>query len=59
VLRVLAWYETGDDVNLMLVNLATYMGHEHFQNTVYYLEAGALILEKGSDGFALGGGADD
>jgi len=59
VSRVLAWYESGEDVNLLLAQLATYMGHTKFRDTVYYLDAGAMILEKGSHTFVSGGGSND
>ena len=55
VSRILAWYEEGVDVNLMLAQLATYMGHKKFAHTIYYLEAGTKILEKVSESFVLGG----
>jgi len=48
VKRVLAWYDAGEDVQLRLPELATYMGHAHFENTVYYLTAGSELMNKAS-----------
>lgn len=44
VKRVLEWYRAGEDVQARLPELATYMGHVHFESTTYYLTAGAEIM---------------
>lgn len=46
VRRVLAWYEEGKDVQNQLLKLSTYMGHIHFEDTVYYLKAGDELMAK-------------
>ena len=42
--RVLEWYHSDEDVQAKLSELATYMGHAHFEDTTYYLTAGAEIM---------------
>lgn len=54
VRRVLAWYEAGEDVQAKLPLLATYMGHVHFEDTTYYLTAGAELIEKAAGRFESG-----
>jgi integrase len=44
VKRLVAWYRDGLDVQEMLPQLATYMGHVHYRNTAYYLTATAELL---------------
>jgi hypothetical protein len=39
----------------MLPLLSTFMGHAHFEDTTYYLSAGAELLAKGSSRFIKGG----
>jgi integrase len=51
VRRILAWYEAGVDVQTKLPLLATYMGHAHFEDTAYYLEAGGELLAKAAEHF--------
>ena len=54
--RMLAWYEEGLDFRDMLPVLSTYMGHAHFEDTVYYLNASAALMAKGAKSFRFGGG---
>jgi site-specific recombinase XerD len=59
--RLLAWYEEGADVHDMLQILSTYMGHAHFEDTTYYLNASAELMAKGASAFTFnvrGGGKD-
>jgi integrase len=51
VRRILAWYEAGVDVQAKLPLLATYMGHAHFEDTAYYLDAGGELLTKAAEHF--------
>jgi integrase len=44
VRRLVAWYREGKDVQAMLPQLATYMGHVDYSNTAYYLTATAELL---------------
>ena len=59
--RLLAWYEEGANVHDMLQILSTYMGHAHFEDTTYYLNASAELMAKGASAFTFngrGGGKD-
>ncbi len=49
--RVANWYDEGVDINSKLPLLATYMGHSHFEDTTYYLMAGAEIMARGASRF--------
>lgn len=53
--RVATWYDMGLDIHQMLPLLSTYMGHTHFEDTTYYLSAGAELLAKGAARFVKGG----
>lgn len=53
--RVATWYDKGLDIHQMLPLLSTYMGHAHFEDTTYYLSAGAELLAKGAARFVKGG----
>ncbi len=53
--RLAAWYDTGLDIHQMLPVLSTYMGHAHFVDTAYYLEAGAELLARATLQFQRGG----
>lgn len=44
VTRLVTWYKTGLDVQALLPALATYMGHVHYSDTAYYLQATAELL---------------
>ncbi len=55
VRRVSVWYDMGLDIHQMLPLLSTYMGHAHFEDTTYYLSAGAELLAKGAIRFVKGG----
>lgn len=49
--RVAAWYDEGADIHAKLPLLATYMGHAHFEDTTYYLMAGAELMARGASRF--------
>lgn len=53
--RVSLWYDMGLDIHQMLPLLSTYLGHAHFEDTTYYLEAGAELLAKGASRFTKDG----
>lgn len=53
--RMLKWYEEGSDFHDQLPVLSTYMGHAHFEDTTYYLNASAELMAKGSKSFQFGG----
>ena len=46
VLRLLAWYRDGQDVNARLPWLATYMGHVDVHSTQVYLRATPELIEQ-------------
>lgn len=46
VQRLLAWYRDGQDVNIRLPWLATYMGHVDIRSTQVYLHATAELFEQ-------------
>lgn len=41
--RLLAWYQDGDDINVRLPALATYMGHVNISSTLIYLQPTAEL----------------
>jgi integrase/recombinase XerD len=49
--RVIAWYQTGADVNLMLPKLSTYLGHFQLSYTQHYLTMTLELLHKASTRF--------
>lgn len=51
VRRVLSWYDANDDIQAQLPALSTYMGHAHFEDTTYYLTAGAELMARASGRF--------
>lgn len=56
--RLLAWYQSGADVQRMLPQLATYLGHIHITGTQRYLTLTPQLLQQASQRFeryALGG----
>jgi len=53
--RLAKWYEEGADIHQMLPLLATYMGHAHYEDTVYYLTVCAELMAKGSARFTKEG----
>ncbi|MBC8277276.1 MAG: tyrosine-type recombinase/integrase [FCB group bacterium] len=55
VKRVVEWYKAGEDVQAKLSELATFMGHAHFEATTYYLTAGAEIMSLASQRFEKSG----
>ncbi|HBU11877.1 MAG TPA: hypothetical protein DEB31_03880 [Clostridiales bacterium] len=54
--RLLKWYEENCDYHALLPVLSTYMGHAHFEDTIYYLNASAELMAKGAQRFKFGGG---
>lgn len=53
VRRIAAWYDEGVDIQEKLPLLSTYMGHAHFEDTTYYLNAGAELLARGAKRFQM------
>lgn len=51
VRRLLAWYRDGEDINVRLAWLATYMGHVGIHSTQVYLHSTAELLEQVNDRF--------
>lgn len=51
VRRVLSWYDANEDIQARLPELSTYMGHAHFEDTTYYLTAGAELMDRASGRF--------
>jgi len=49
--RLLAWYQDGQNVNVRLPSLATYMGHVDVTSTQVYLHPTAELLEQVSNRF--------
>ena len=50
--RVIAWYRTGRDVQLLLPRLATYLGHIDIKSTQRYLHMTTDLLQEASQRFA-------
>jgi integrase/recombinase XerD len=50
--RVLAWYRSGNDVQRLLPQLATYLGHVDLKSTQRYLQMTPELLEEASRRFA-------
>jgi len=50
--RVLAWYRDGKDVQRLLPQLATYLGHVDIKSTQRYLRMTPELLEEASQRFA-------
>jgi integrase/recombinase XerD len=50
--RVLAWYRSGKDVQRLLPQLATYLGHADIRSTQRYLQMTPELLEEASRRFA-------
>ena len=60
--RVLAWYRSGKDVQRLLPQLATYLGHVNIKSTQRYLHMTPELLQEASQRFARysqGGGGHD
>lgn len=56
--RLLSWYKSGADVQRLLPQLATYLGHIHLSGTQRYLTLTPQLLQQASQRFehyALGG----
>jgi integrase len=51
--RVVAWYRSGQDVQRLLPQLATYLGHLDIRSTQGYLRMTPELLEAASQRFAL------
>ncbi len=51
--RVVAWYRSGQDVQRLLPQLATYLGHINIRSTQRYLQMTSDLLEVASQRFAL------
>jgi len=50
--RVLAWYRAGEDVQRLLPQLATYLGHADIKSTQRYLQMTPELLQEASQRFA-------
>lgn len=50
--RVLAWYRTGNDVQRLLPQLATYLGHIDIRSTQRYLQMTPELLQEAGHRFA-------
>jgi integrase len=50
--RVLAWYRSGKDVQRLLPQLATYLGHADIKSTQRYLKMTPELLQEASQRFA-------
>jgi integrase/recombinase XerD len=50
--RVIAWYRTGKDVQRLLPQLATYLGHVDIRSTQTYLRMTPELLQEASQRFA-------
>lgn len=51
--RVVAWYRTGKDVQRLLPQLATYLGHVDIKSTQRYLQMTPELLHEASRRFAI------
>ena len=49
--RVLSWYRSGRDVQRLLLQLATYLGHVDISSTQRYLQMTPALLEQASQRF--------
>jgi len=49
--RLVAWYRQGADVQRLLPQLATYLGHVHLAATQRYLSMTPELLEEASQRF--------
>jgi integrase/recombinase XerD len=49
---VLAWYRSGRDVQRLLPQLATYLGHVDIKSTQRYLQMTPELLQEASQRFA-------
>ena len=50
--RVVAWYRSGQDVQRLLPQLATYLGHIDIRSTQRYLQMSSDLLQAASQRFA-------
>jgi integrase/recombinase XerD len=50
--RVLAWYRSGQDVQRLLPQLATYLGHIDVRSTQHYLQMTSDLLQAANQRFA-------
>jgi integrase/recombinase XerD len=50
--RVIAWYRSGQDVQRLLPQLATYLGHVNIRSTQRYLQMTPDLLQAASGRFA-------
>jgi integrase/recombinase XerD len=50
--RVIAWYRSGQDVQRLLPQLATYLGHVDIGSTQRYLQMTPELLQEASRRFA-------
>jgi integrase/recombinase XerD len=50
--RVIAWYRSGQDVQQLLPQLATYLGHIDIRSTQRYLQMTPDLLQAAGERFA-------
>jgi hypothetical protein len=50
--RLIAWYRSGQDVQRLLPQLATYLGHIDIRSTQRYLQMTPDLLQAASQRFA-------
>jgi hypothetical protein len=50
--RLIAWYRAGQDVQRLLPQLATYLGHINIRSTQRYLQMTPDLLQAASHRFA-------
>jgi integrase len=50
--RVIAWYRSGQDVQRLLPQLATYLGHVEISSTQRYLQMTPELLQEAGRRFA-------
>ncbi len=50
--RLIAWYRSGRDVQQLLPQLATYLGHVDLSSTQYYLAITPELLHEANERFA-------
>jgi site-specific recombinase XerD len=51
--RVVAWYRAGKDVQRLLPQLATYLGHVDIKSTQRYLQMTPELLQEAGRRFAI------
>ena len=58
--RLIEWYRKGIDLQILLPNLAIYLGHVDLSSTKHYLSMTQVLLQVASqrfENYAIGGGS--